>query len=190
MDNLAARVFSRAKERGWTDRVAIREGERAWTYGQLEDQAARVATSLRTLRISKGERVALYMRDSLEMAAAILGAVYAGTVVVPLSELERPLKVRDYLKDSGAVAVVVGETLEPTIDGIRGQVPALREVLTTGSVSPGERDFYALVRGSAPATTAIAVDEQDLAFILYSGGGSVKVPRGVPHSHATPMTAF
>ncbi len=189
-DNLAARLLTAALDRGWGDRIALREGERAWTYAQLHDRVARVATALRTLRIAKGERVALYMRDSLEMAAAVLGAVYAGTVAVPLSELERPLKVRDYLNDSGAVAVVVAETLEPTVDEIRGQVPALREVLTTGKHSPGQRDFHALVRGSAPAASPVSVDPNDHAFILYSAGGSTDGPRGVPHVHATPINAF
>ena len=124
------------------------------------------------------------------MAAAILGAIYAGTVAVPLSELERPLQLRDYLNDCGAAAVVVDETLEPVVDEIRGQVPALREVLTTGNRSPGERDFHALVRGSAPASTAVSVDPNDLAFILYSAGGNAEGPRGVPHVHSTPLNAF
>lgn len=189
-DNLAARLLSTAAEHGWGSRIALRETDRAWTYDDLTDRVTRVATALRTLRIAKGERVALYMRDSLDMAAAILGAIYAGMVAVPISELERPLQVRDYLNDSGAVAVVVDEKLEPVVDEIRGQVAGLREVLTTGNRAPGERDFHALVRGSAPAATAVSVEPTDTAFILYSAGGNVDGPRGVPHVHATPVNAF
>ena len=69
-DKLAARLLDGALERGWEGRVALREGDRTWTYAQLADQAARMATVLRTLRVSRGERVALLMRDTLDAAAA------------------------------------------------------------------------------------------------------------------------
>lgn len=189
-DNLAARLLEGAQDQGWGERVALREGTRVWTFDQLHDRVARVATVLRTLRIGPGERVALVMRDSLEMAAAILGTIYAGAVAVPLSELARPLKIRDYLNDCGAAAVIVHETLETTVDEVRGQVPALREVLTTGKRGPGERDFHALVRGSAPAASAVARGPDDVALILYSAGGSAKQLRGVPHVQSTPLHAF
>src|SRR5688500_2933724 len=86
-DNLAARLLRSALERGWEGRIALREGDRTWTYAQLSEQAARVATVLRTLRVSRGERVALLMRDTLDAAAALLGTIHMGAVAVPLSEL-------------------------------------------------------------------------------------------------------
>jgi len=189
-ENLTASLHRIAMERGWMDRIAIREGDRAWTYGQLYEQAARVSTVLRTLRVSRGERVALLMRDTLDAAAALLGVVHMGGVVVPLSELVRPNDLRSYLNHSGAAIAIVDEELEPTLDEIRAEVPALREVLCTGARSPGERDYFAAVRAAAPAPEAVAVEPDDLAFLLYSAGGGPERPRGVPHRHATPLIAF
>ena len=196
-ENLAARLLGTALDRGWGERVALRERDRAWTYAQLADQTARVSTALRTLRIGRGERVAVFMRDSLETAAAILGAIHAGAIAVPISELARPLNVRDYLNDSGAVAAIVHASLEPTLDEIRAEVPNLREVLCTkgeGKRTPGERDFHSAVRASAPSPEAMAVSTNDVAFILYSAGSVKRGPsgerRGVPHVHGTPIAAF
>lgn len=188
-ENLSARILGGALDRGWGNRVALREGDRAWTYAELSDQSRRVATALRTLRIGRGERVAVFMRDSLEAAASILGALYMGAVVVPLSELARPKNLRDYLNHSGAVAAIVHESLEPTLDQIRAEVPTLREVLCTGARSPGERDFYSAVRAAAPAPEAAAVSTEDPALLLYSAGGGPNNPRGVPHVHGTPVAA-
>lgn len=205
--NIAWQLLERALEAGWGDRVALREGERALTYAQLRDQAARLATALRTLRIARGDRVALYMPDSLEAAVALLGTLYMGAVAVPLSELGRANDVRDLLGDSDAVAVVVHASLRASLAEIRGELPGLREVLVVsppgspagGGVGrdPGERDFASLVRGASPAPAPAAVDDETTAMILYSAGahagpdeGLAAKRRGVPHCHATPLRAF
>lgn len=186
--NLAARIFAAAAERGWDERVALREPNRHWTYVQLEDQARRVATALATLRIQPGERVAVFMPDSLEMAASLLGVIYAGAVAVPLSELATANDVRDYCTDSGAIAAIVSSHLEPALDEIRTEVPQLREVLCVGPSSPGERDFFALVRGASPAAAPADTPGETHAMILYSAGTTE--PRGVPHTHDTPFVAM
>src|SRR5437868_1204673 len=73
--------------RGIGEKVALRQGDRQWTYTQLADQVARVSGALRALRIVRGERVAILMRDTLEAASSILGIIHAGGVAAPLSEL-------------------------------------------------------------------------------------------------------
>jgi benzoate-CoA ligase len=188
--NLPRRIFDRAREAGWSDRVALREPERAWTYAELEDQVRRVHAALRTLRINKGDRIAVFMPDSLEAASALLGIIHMGAVAVPLSELGTSNDVRDYLTDCGAIAAIVHSSLEPTFDEIRTEVPSLQEVMVVGSANPGERDFLSLVRGAAPASQSADVELDAPAMVLYSAGASEGKRRGVPHSHATPYIAF
>jgi benzoate-CoA ligase family protein len=189
-ENLAARLLETALDRGWGDRVALREGERAWSYAKLAEQVARVATAMRTLRVAPGDRVAVFMRDSLDTAAAILGVMHAGAVAVPLSELSRPLDVRECLRDSGAVVAIVHSPLAAALAEVRSEVPALREILCVGARGPGEHDFHSLVRASAPAAAPASVSPGDPAMLLYSAAGRERSLRGVPHAHATPMSAF
>jgi benzoate-CoA ligase family protein len=188
--NLPRRIFERAREKGWSDRVALREPAREWSYERLEDQVRRVHTALRSLRVSRGDRVAVFMPDTLEAAAAILGVIHMGAIAVPLSELCTAMDIRDYVTDCGAVAAVVHASLEPTVDEIRTEVPTLREVIVVGSAKSGERDFLSLVRGAAPAAESADVELKDTAMVLYSAGASEGVRRGVPHAHATPFIAF
>lgn len=188
--NLPRRVFDRARAMGWSDRIAVREPERAWTYAELEDQVRRVDTALRALRVQRGDRVAVFMPDTLEAAAAILGAMHMGAVAVPLSELSTPNDVRDYVADCGAAVAIVHASLEPAIDEIRSEVPQLREVIVVGAANPGERDYLSLVRAAQPATAAADVSVDTTAMILYSAGASEGNRRGVPHTHAAPFIAF
>ncbi len=188
--NLPRRIFERARAQGWTERVAVREPDREWTYAQLEDQVRRVDSALRTLRVNAGDRVAVFMPDSLEAAASILGSVHMGAVAVPLSELCTANDIRDYVTDCGAIAAIVHSSLEPTIDEIRGEVETLQEVMVVGSANPGERDFLSLIRGVAPAPESADVTLEDTAMVLYSAGAAEGTRRGVPHNHATPFAAF
>lgn len=171
--------------------MALRQGERAWTYGELAERVARVAAMLRALDIERGERVAVLMRDSLEAAATILGVMHMGAVAVPLNELARPLDIRKYLIHSGAECAIVHGLLEPAVDEIRAEVPTLRQVICVlGQARPGVHDFHALMDQAVPASQAAAVMPGDTAFIAYTAIGLEDEMRGIPHSHATPMAAF
>jgi benzoate-CoA ligase len=197
-NNLASLVLDHAVAAGWGDRVALREGTREVTYAQLRDQVARAATALRSLRIARGDRVAVLMPDTIEAVIALLGAMYHGAIAVPLSELGRANDVRDLLIDSGASACVVHSSLRAAIDAVRGEVSDLREVIVVGGRGgPGERDFASLLRSSSPVAEPAHVEPESIAVILYSAGAHAGTDesgaarrRGVPHSHATPLRAF
>lgn len=191
-ENVAFRLLREPVEAGRGDRIAIREGNRTVTVAELEDAAARLATAFRTLRIARGERVVIYMRDSIEAATAILGCVWAGTIAVPISELATANDARNIINDSGAVAAIVHGALEPTVDDIRTETPALREVVVLEGSRPGGRDFNSLIRGSARAPAPAEVAGDAPAFILYSAGAGAADGRvrGVVHAHQTPALAF
>ncbi len=190
-DNLATRLIKPCLERGWSQRVALREDERTWTYGQLADRVARVSSVLDSLGLGRGDRVAVLMRDSLEAAAALLGIVHMGAVAVPLSELSRALDIRQYLTHCGAVAAIVHGALEPVIDEIRREAPELREVVCVSQIDrPGVHSFHDLVDGAEPAAQAAPVRPTDTALLMYSAIGLEQELRGIPHTHQTPLLAF
>jgi benzoate-CoA ligase len=194
--NLAARLVQGALDRGLGDKVALREGDRTWTFAQLADQVTRFASALRALKIGRGERVAMLVRDTLEGAAAILGTIHAGAVAVPMSELARAHDIKTYLEHCGAVAAVVDDELARTLDEARAEVAELREILVVGELPSGEgvsgdlRDFAAVVAAATPGAGAQAVEPGDMCVILYSAGVPTDDLRGVAHSHATPMAAW
>lgn len=186
--NLAVRLLEGAARHG--DKIALREGERTWSYAQLAEEIARVSAALRQLKLARGERVAILMRDTLEAAASILGVIHAGAVAVPLSELVRPSDLRTYLAHCGAVIAIVDRELEPALDQVRGEVLALREVLCVDPQAAGEHDFHAIVRAADPTTPAAPVSASDMCLLLYSAGAAPEELRGVPHTHDTPMAAY
>jgi benzoate-CoA ligase len=189
-ENLVTLICDHAVARGLAEKPAIRQGERMWTYGQLTEQVARVSGALRALRMVRGERVAVFMRDTLEAAASLLGIIHAGGVAVPLSELATPDDLRDYLVHSGSSIAIVDETLEPIIDKIRVETSVLREVLCIGARSAGVLDFNSLVAAATSYAPPVAVDPSDVCLILYSSGSVPGELRSVAHSHRTIWAAY
>jgi len=152
--NLAAWLIEGALAKAAGPRTALREGGRAWTYDELAEQVARTSAALRGLRLQRGERVLILMRDTLEAAAAILGTIHAGAIAVPISELATPDDVQDYVQHAGAVIAVTDGAHEAVLDAIRNETPDLREVVCVGAKLAGSHDFHKLVEGAQPQPAA------------------------------------
>jgi benzoate-CoA ligase family protein len=193
--NLAGWMLDQFAAEQWHDRVALRQGDRTCSYGQFADMVLRVSDVLRGIGVTRGERVALFMRDTVEAAASILGVIHAGGVAVPLSELMTAVDVKRFLVHSGAGTAIVEARLEPVLDEIRAEVSSLREILCVGlgdrpASERGERDFFAAVARATPAQGAISVAPTDAAMLLYSAGFAAEDLRAVPHSKHTIAAAF
>src|SRR5262245_35115177 len=165
--NLAAWLIEGALAKGAGPRTALREGGRAWTYDELADQVARASAALRGLRLQRGERVLILMRDTLEAAAAILGTIHAGAIAVPISELATPDDVQDYVQHAGAVIAVTDGAHEVVLDAIRNETPDLREVVCVNAKLAGSHDFHKLIEGAIVQPSAPNGDE-DVSLLLYS----------------------
>ncbi len=186
--NLAAWLLDGALASGAGPRTALREGDRAWTFDELASQVARLSSALRGLRLQRGERVLIVMRDTIEAAAAILGVIHAGAVAVPVSELSTPDDVQEYVLHAGAVMAIVDDSHMRVVDAVRTETPDLREVIGVGAKLPGTHDYRALVEAATPQGP-VPMGEADISFLLYSAGSGPGELRAVPHSKRSIMAA-
>ncbi|HEX7843876.1 MAG TPA: benzoate-CoA ligase family protein [Kofleriaceae bacterium] len=182
--NLAAWLLDGAMARGAGARCALREGDRAWTFDQLAAAVARVSSALRAMRLLRGERVLILMRDTLEAAASILGVIHAGAVAVPVSELATPDDLREYVLHAGAVLAIVDNAHERAIDEIRSATPDLREVICVGARLAGSHDFQAIIDAAVPQPP-VAMGPSDVCLLIYSAGSGPGELHAVPHCQRT-----
>src|SRR5260370_36406684 len=126
--NLACALVDEALERGRGEAAAIREPKRVWTYNQLAEEMLRYGAALHALGIKPGERVALFMHDSAELAAALLGVMRIGAVPVPINTLLRSVEARLLVGDPGAGAAVVSGELTPVVEGVAAAQTDLRHL--------------------------------------------------------------
>ncbi len=111
--NFAAHLF--ALNEGRPGKIAYIDDHGTLSYGQLQQQAQRMASGLLAAGIHREERVLLLMHDRHEWAVAFLGALYAGVVPVAVNTL---LTADDYaymLGHSRAQAVLTCDALLPLL---------------------------------------------------------------------------
>jgi long-chain acyl-CoA synthetase len=159
---------------------------RTYRSGELFDRACRVSTGLVKLGVSPGERVVVLMANCPEVGITYNAIWRAGAVVTPVVFLVSPHELQHIMADSAAVAVVTTPELLATVTAAAAGAPQLRHVIVVG----GEPDSLPEhVRGvdfaeleTAPAGSIVAVDDDDLAALMYTGGTTGQA-KGVMLSH-------
>jgi benzoate-CoA ligase family protein len=170
-------------------RIAVRQHDRAWSYDRLALEVGKVSTALRTLKLARGERVLVLMRDCLEAVSAILGTIHAGGIAVPISELSTAENVKDHILNAGAVIAIVDTQHEGVVDEVRSTTPDLRDIVCVGATLAGILDFQTIVDAAEP-TPAVAAAPTDVCLLLYSTGSAPAEIRAVPHSQRTVHAAY
>ena len=87
------------------DAPALAFADRTWTFGELADDVARVA-SLVAERTAPGDRVALVGRNRPAYLSALYGIPLAGRVAVPLNQRLAPAELESQIARVGATMVV------------------------------------------------------------------------------------
>ncbi|MES2103786.1 MAG: benzoate-CoA ligase family protein [Pseudomonadota bacterium] len=186
--NFAQHILELNQDRA--EKLAYIDDTQTLSYGELALRARRFAAGLKQSGIHREERLLLVMQDTVDMPVALLGAMLAGVVPVPVNTL---LPAADYaymLEHSGAGAAVVSEALWPVVQEALAALPASTQPLTIflsgldHSAVPGTSSFAQLLDVPPLAPQYFAKTRaDDFAFWLYSSGSTGR-PKGTVHSHA------
>jgi acyl-CoA synthetase (AMP-forming)/AMP-acid ligase II len=167
------------------DAVALIEGapdpaaRRWWTYGALLEEAEEAARALLG-RFAPGERVAIWANNIPEWVVLELAAGLAGVTIVTVNPALRSEELAHVLGQSRAHGIFLvpeyrGVPMAEMLESLRGELPALREV-----VSFADWDEF---RASGAAGERLPrVDPRSPAQIQYTSGTTGR-PKGAVLHH-------
>src|SRR3954449_9939057 len=153
------------------------------SFDEVADLSRRFANVLKTDGLVRGDRVAVFLSQSLELPVAHMAAFRSGLVSVPLFTLfgEDALEFR--LADCGARAVVTDETGWEKLAKIRDRLPYLQDIyVTSGAVHAGARSFWAAIEDASEEFPTADTTPDDPAIIIYTSGTTGN-PKGALHAH-------
>ena len=81
-------ILERAAEQS-PDKIGVVDGDRRQTYKELNTMANALAVSLAEIGFDKGDRVAIYMKNSLEFVVAFYALQKLGIIVVWINAIYR-----------------------------------------------------------------------------------------------------
>lgn len=175
------------------EKVALVCDRRRLTYAEIETQANRLAHALRARGMARGDRVAVWLPNSVEAVIAIFGVLKAGGIFVVLNTTTPAGKVARILNHCTAGGLILPARQAEEARFLRQAVPSLHTLLLCGEPPgtslplPGERWDEAL-EGAPPTRPPCPTIDVDLACLIYTSG-STGEPKGVMSTHANVVFA-
>jgi fatty-acyl-CoA synthase len=163
----------------YPEKVALVDGERRCSYGQLARRAWRLANALRSAGLHKGDRVATLLFNSLPMLEAHFGVPAAGGVLVAINNRLASPEVGYILEHSGARFLLLDAELEPLV------APLALSGVTVIPCDRADTDSeyeQVLAAASAEMPDSWLEDEEETISINYTSGTTGQ-PKGVQYTY-------
>ena len=163
------RLSEQVKARGSAE--AVRCGDEAVSYAELESEANRWAAVLKDLGVGPEVRVGLCVERSLKVVIGILAILKAGGAYVPLDPMYPPERLTFMAGDAG-VSVMLTEAAHTHLwQGLQAPVLSWEALQATAAAA-------------SPEPLSLELDAEQLAYVIYTSGSTGR-PKGslVTHSN-------
>jgi fatty-acyl-CoA synthase len=151
----------RDRARNTPERVAIDDGERLWTYAELDTRSEELAAGF-----GHGDRIATLTASSAEHVATFFACAKAGAILLPLSWRLSPHELAFQLDDAEPSLLLATAELADLAD----------EAVSLASVSPA--------RQPGPSTTVLLGPAPEDPLLLIYTSGTTGRPKGALLTHA------
>ncbi|WP_353853829.1 amino acid adenylation domain-containing protein [Bacillus sp. Bos-x628] len=137
------------------------------TYGELHQEAVKIARYLQMKGVSRDVPVAVLMERTADAISAIFGILKAGGAYVPIDPALPDERIQYIVEDSGAPIILTEKSLVERYPHLTEKMVVQKDVLSDDSLLPK------LLDEALP---------QDLAYMIYTSGTTGK-PKGVMIEH-------
>jgi fatty-acyl-CoA synthase len=178
-------------------KIALVEGEKRWTFGQLDEMSTALAGSLHELGFRKGDRIAIYLKSCTEFVVTFYALMKLGCIVAWVNPNYRKAEAEFILGNSEAKGIVISREWEgydylDAVSKMKEDLPHLRTVVLVGE---GEADphifrYDDLLRsGHEKSFPPPSIEpREDLAMLIYTSGTTGR-PKGAMITHFQAVNA-
>ena len=171
--------------------VALMDANRRFTYPQTNQRVNKLAHSLLSLGLSKGDKVAVLLENSIEIIEIYLATAKTGLVIVPINFRLVSGEVEYIVDNSDAKAFIVHDQFVSTVEPIKARLTHIApdNYFVVGSAQDGYREYEAFIQTASGVEPTASVDPKDTWILIYTSGTTGK-PKGVIRSHESHIAFY
>ncbi|MBL0086797.1 MAG: AMP-binding protein [Ideonella sp.] len=173
------------------DRIAFTQplgggAVRDYRWGEVVDQARRMAAHLKSVGIAPGDRVAILSKNTVHWMLSDYAIFMAGAVSVPLYPTLAPTTIQQILEHSGAKLLFVGklDTWEQMKPGVPAGLPCIAHPLASADAKNSFAQWDDIIARTSPLAGEPVRPADELCTIIYTSG-TTGMPKGVEHTFGT-----
>ncbi|MBH1964430.1 MAG: (2,3-dihydroxybenzoyl)adenylate synthase [Comamonadaceae bacterium] len=184
--------FLRERARRHSERTAIVDHEKRWTYAELGEHAETIASGLLALGLQRGDRVVVQIGNVAEFYGVAFGLFLAGMIPVYALPAHRITEISHFVRKSQASAYIAqqqygGFDYRTLARELMAREPAIKQVVISGDAA----EFTSLqdFKHNAARLPAQDPNPQSVAFLQISGG-STGLSKLIPRTHDDYIYSF
>ena len=159
------------------DKVAIEFEDQRVTFKEIDLQANKVANAFQSIGIVKGDRVAQFMPNSLELVYSLVGNFKNGSIIVPMNINFKEQEIHHILHDSGAKAIITDMERLPIVKNILSKLLDLKHIILVDGKEEGTYNFNEITKNASDKEPLTVIKDEDYSIIFYTSGTTGK-PKG------------
>jgi fatty-acyl-CoA synthase len=164
--------------------VVYDDDGRQYSNAEFNARVNRLANSLPSVGIIRGERVAVLFPNNPEFLEVLFAAGKIGAIMVPLNFRLAPPELAYILNDSGATVLIYSNDFAFQAGEVAKLETGVKHFIAVGGGNEGDMDYEEWISG-APETEPVVEREitlDDPHFIMYTSGTTGR-PKGAVLTH-------
>lgn len=185
IETLDAVLRTHANER--PDQVALRAGDRVWTYAEIHAESARVANAILSAGVKPQERVAFLDRNVPEYFTLLFGAAMTNAVTLAVNWRLAAPEMEYILNHAQAKVLFIGEEFLPHLAQMN--LETVETIVVVGENAGDHTRYVDWIAGHEPDDPRVPCSQTDVCYQLYTSG-TTGLPKGVELTHRNLMVAM
>ncbi len=160
------------------DALVSGDGKKRITYGEMASRVNRLASSMQSLGVGCGSKVAMMALNSPEYVEAYYACAKLGACFVPLNCRMKQEELVYMLNTSEASLVFIGDRYVNLLNAIKPKLTTVKDVVALESKIEGLPSYQDLLDSGVDEEIFADIDESDPTVLIFTSG-TTALPKGV-----------
>lgn len=171
--------------------IALKDEKKSYTYPEVNKRVNKLAHSLLSLGLKKGDKVAVLLENSIEIIEIYLSVAKTGIVIIPINFRLVGPEIEYIANNSDAQAFIVHDEFTSTVDSIKQNLKNIKsdKYIVVGEKREGYLEYETFIQGASESEPEVVVEPKDTWILIYTSGTTGR-PKGVVRSHESHIAFY